>query len=81
MMTITAGLVLLAAFLAVESRATHALLPFRVLANRTRAVSFLVRLLRVSEAQMLNHLPNWWKLDFPDLADTVTVVFRPRKGV
>jgi EmrB/QacA subfamily drug resistance transporter len=43
--TLTAGVVLLAAFLAVESRATHALLPFRVLANRTRAVSFLVMLI------------------------------------
>ena len=43
--TITLGVVLLATFLVVESRARHALLPFRILADRTRAVSYLVMLI------------------------------------
>ncbi|MGN6612553.1 MAG: MFS transporter [Angustibacter sp.] len=43
--TIIAGLVLIGAFLAIESRSRHALMPFRILADRTRAVSFLVMLI------------------------------------
>jgi EmrB/QacA subfamily drug resistance transporter len=43
--TITLGLVLIATFLVIESRTTHPLLPFRILANRTRAVSFVVMLI------------------------------------
>ena len=39
--TIVAGLVLIGLFLVIESRSTHALMPFRVLASRTRAVSFV----------------------------------------
>ena len=39
--TIVTGLVLIALFLVIESRSTHALMPFRVLASRTRAVSFV----------------------------------------
>ena len=39
--TIGLGLLLLVVFLVIESRSTHALMPFRVLANRTRAVSFV----------------------------------------
>jgi EmrB/QacA subfamily drug resistance transporter len=38
---IVAGVVLIASFLVIESRSKHALMPFRVLANRTRAVSFV----------------------------------------
>ncbi|GAA1595123.1 MFS transporter [Kribbella hippodromi] len=38
------GLVLIAAFLAIEARSRHALMPFRILANRTRGVSFFVML-------------------------------------
>jgi len=38
--TIALGVVLIGAFLVIESRSTHALMPFRVLANRTRGVSF-----------------------------------------
>lgn len=41
MVTIGLGLVLIGVFLGIESRSTHALMPFRVLANRTRAVSFV----------------------------------------
>jgi EmrB/QacA subfamily drug resistance transporter len=44
LLTIGAGLVLLAAFLLVESRSRHALMPFRILADRTRAVSYVVML-------------------------------------
>jgi EmrB/QacA subfamily drug resistance transporter len=44
LVTIGLGLALLATFLVVESRSRHALMPFRILANRTRAVSFLVML-------------------------------------
>ncbi|HYU87060.1 MAG TPA: MFS transporter [Kribbellaceae bacterium] len=38
------GLALVALFLLIEARSRHALLPFRILANRTRSVSFLVML-------------------------------------
>ncbi|MGL4172615.1 MAG: MFS transporter [Actinomycetota bacterium] len=46
--TISVGLVLLAMFLFIERSAEHALMPFRILAQRTRAVSFVVMLLVVS---------------------------------
>jgi EmrB/QacA subfamily drug resistance transporter len=39
--TIGVGLALLATFLLIESRSQHALMPFRILADRTRAVSFI----------------------------------------
>lgn len=39
--SLSAGLVLLAAFLFIESRVEHPLLPTRVFANRTRAASFV----------------------------------------
>jgi MFS family permease len=42
---VTAGLVLIAAFVLVERRASHPLLPLRVLADRTRATAFLVQTL------------------------------------
>jgi len=42
--TLVLGAVLLAAFLVIESRSSHALMPFRVLANRTRGTSYLVML-------------------------------------
>jgi EmrB/QacA subfamily drug resistance transporter len=38
------GVVLLAAFVVIERRSTHALLPFRILTDRTRGVSFVVML-------------------------------------
>ncbi|MGN6635746.1 MAG: MFS transporter [Oryzihumus sp.] len=41
---IVVGLVLLAAFVVIERRAEHPLLPFRILADRTRGVSFTVML-------------------------------------
>jgi EmrB/QacA subfamily drug resistance transporter len=41
---IGAGVVLIGSFLAIEARSRHALLPFRILANRTRGVSFFVML-------------------------------------
>ncbi|WP_328990725.1 MFS transporter [Kribbella sp. NBC_01245] len=41
---IAAGLVMLAIFLLIEANSKHALMPFRILANRTRGVSFLVML-------------------------------------
>lgn len=41
---IAVGLVLIAAFLFIEARSRHALMPFRILANRTRGVSFFVML-------------------------------------
>ncbi|MGW6281394.1 MFS transporter [Kribbella sp. NPDC055071] len=41
---IIGGLALLGIFLAIESRSKHALMPFRILANRTRGVSFFVML-------------------------------------
>jgi EmrB/QacA subfamily drug resistance transporter len=43
--TIALGVVLLAAFLVIESRSRHALMPFRILADRTRAVSYAVMLI------------------------------------
>ncbi len=42
---IIGGVVLIAAFLAIEARSRHALMPFRILANRTRGVSFFVMLI------------------------------------
>jgi EmrB/QacA subfamily drug resistance transporter len=39
--SLVAGLILLALFIAVESRVEHPLLPFRIFANRTRAASFV----------------------------------------
>ncbi|HET6393027.1 MAG TPA: MFS transporter [Blastococcus sp.] len=41
---IVAGVVLLVAFFVIEARSPHALLPMRVIADRTRAVSFAVML-------------------------------------
>src|SRR5207244_12946359 len=41
---IGAGLALIVGFLVIEARSRHALLPTRILANRTRAVSFVVML-------------------------------------
>jgi EmrB/QacA subfamily drug resistance transporter len=38
------GLALIAIFLGIEARSRHALMPFRILANRTRGVSFFVML-------------------------------------
>jgi EmrB/QacA subfamily drug resistance transporter len=43
--TIALGVVLLAVFLVIESRSRDALMPFRILADRTRAVSYLVMLI------------------------------------
>ena len=40
-----AGVVLLAAFVIIERAVKHPLLPFRILANRTRATSFIVMML------------------------------------
>jgi EmrB/QacA subfamily drug resistance transporter len=45
LITITVGVALLLVFGLIEARARHALMPFRILANRTRAVSFLVMLI------------------------------------
>ncbi len=45
LVTIFAGLVLITAFLFIEARSEHALMPFRILADRTRAVSYLVMLI------------------------------------
>jgi EmrB/QacA subfamily drug resistance transporter len=42
---IIGGVVLIAAFLAIEARSKHALMPFRILANRTRGVSFFAMLM------------------------------------
>jgi EmrB/QacA subfamily drug resistance transporter len=42
---IAAGVILIAAFLSIEARSRHALMPFRILANRTRGVSFFVMLI------------------------------------
>ena len=39
------GLALIGIFLVIEARSRHALLPFRILANRTRGVSFFVMLI------------------------------------
>jgi EmrB/QacA subfamily drug resistance transporter len=43
--SLAVGVVLLALFVVIERRVAHPLLPFRILANRTRATSFLVMLL------------------------------------
>jgi len=43
--SLVAGVVLLALFVAVESRVEHPLLPFRIFANRTRAASFVAMML------------------------------------
>jgi EmrB/QacA subfamily drug resistance transporter len=43
--SLVAGLVLLALFIAVESRVEHPLLPFRIFANQTRAASFVAMML------------------------------------
>jgi EmrB/QacA subfamily drug resistance transporter len=42
--TLALGAALLALFLAIESRSSHALMPFRVLANRTRATTYVAML-------------------------------------
>ncbi|NEA36315.1 MFS transporter [Streptomyces sp. SID13031] len=42
---IIGGLVLIGVFLFIEARSRHALMPFRILANRTRGVSFFVMLI------------------------------------
>ncbi|TWD79710.1 EmrB/QacA subfamily drug resistance transporter [Kribbella amoyensis] len=42
---ILGGLALIGAFLLIEARSRHALMPFRILANRTRGVSFFVMLI------------------------------------
>ncbi|GAA1634268.1 MFS transporter [Kribbella alba] len=41
---IIGGVVLIALFLTIEARSKHALMPFRILANRTRGVSFIAML-------------------------------------
>jgi EmrB/QacA subfamily drug resistance transporter len=43
--TLVAGVVLLAGFLVVEARSAHALMPIRILADRTRGTSFAVMLI------------------------------------
>jgi EmrB/QacA subfamily drug resistance transporter len=42
---IIGGLVLIGVFLLIEARSRHALMPFRILANRTRGISFFVMLI------------------------------------
>ncbi|ADB35324.1 drug resistance transporter, EmrB/QacA subfamily [Kribbella flavida DSM 17836] len=42
---IIGGVALIALFLAIEARSRHALMPFRILADRTRGVSFFVMLI------------------------------------
>ncbi len=42
---IVAGVLLLVAFFVIEARSPHALLPLRIVTNRTRAVSFVVMLI------------------------------------
>ncbi|MGN6523138.1 MAG: DHA2 family efflux MFS transporter permease subunit [Actinomycetes bacterium] len=42
--TLAVGVALVIAFLGIEARSTHALMPFRVLADRTRAVSYVAML-------------------------------------
>jgi EmrB/QacA subfamily drug resistance transporter len=44
LVTLSLGVVLLAAFVLVEARSTHALMPIRILADRTRGTSFVVML-------------------------------------
>jgi MFS family permease len=43
--SLVAGVLLLALFIAVETRVEHPLLPFRIFANRTRAASFVAMML------------------------------------
>ena len=43
--SLAAGVALLVAFASIERRVTHPLLPFRILASRTRATSFVVMML------------------------------------
>ena len=43
--TLVAGVVMLGAFLMVEARSPHALMPIRILADRTRGTSFVVMLI------------------------------------
>jgi EmrB/QacA subfamily drug resistance transporter len=43
--TLVLGVVMLAAFLLIESRSTHPLMPLRILADRTRGTSFAVMLI------------------------------------
>jgi EmrB/QacA subfamily drug resistance transporter len=45
LVTLIAGLALLALFVVIESRAEHPLLPFRIFQNRTRAASFVAMML------------------------------------
>ena len=45
MASLAAGVLLLAAFVLIERSVAHPLLPFRILANRTRATSFVVMML------------------------------------
>jgi MFS family permease len=42
---IAAGVILIGVFLSIEARSRHALMPFRILANRTRGISFFVMLI------------------------------------
>ena len=44
-LSLVAGVVLLALFVFIERRVAHPLLPFRILANRTRATSFAIMML------------------------------------
>jgi EmrB/QacA subfamily drug resistance transporter len=44
LVTVGAGVVLLVAFLAIEARSRHALLPMRIVADRTRAVTYVAML-------------------------------------
>jgi len=45
LVSLGAGVLLLAAFVLIERTVSHPLLPFRILANRTRATSFIVMML------------------------------------
>jgi EmrB/QacA subfamily drug resistance transporter len=45
LLSLGAGVLLLAAFVLIERSVSHPLLPFRILANRTRATSFIVMML------------------------------------
>ncbi|MEJ7833232.1 MAG: MFS transporter [Nocardioides sp.] len=45
LVSLSAGLLLLAAFIVIEMRAEHPLLPLRILQNRTRAASFVAMML------------------------------------
>jgi EmrB/QacA subfamily drug resistance transporter len=44
LVTLGLGVALIAAFLVIEARSSHALMPFRVLANRTRATTYVAML-------------------------------------